>query len=523
MKRKEFLKIAGIGTAGVAFLPFINSETLAGGILGSEKKRLAEIALTAAKSAGASYADIRIGRYLNQYISSREQNITGITNTESFGFGIRVVANGTWGFASSNSLDETEIKRVANQAVLIAKANQSLQSEPVQLAPVQAYGEVDWATPIETNPFNISMGEKVDLLMNINAEAEKAGADFCSSNLFFVNEQKYFASTEGTFTNQDVYRCWPTFTVTSINKEEGGFETRNSLAQPIGMGYEYVKNFGLIEEAREAAEQAKEKHSAKSVDPGKYDLVLDPSHLFLTIHESVGHPLELDRVLGYEANYAGTSFATLDKWRNRDFEYGSEIVNFVADKNQKNALATVGYDDDGVKTKQWDLVRDGKLVNYQATRDQVHLIDQNESHGCCYADSWSSVPFQRMPNVSLEPGKEDKSVEQIISNTEDGIYIKGRGSYSIDQQRYNFQFGGQLYYEIKNGKITDTLRDVAYQSNTQEFWNSCEELGGPSTYELGGTFFDGKGQPSQVSAVSHGCPTTKFKDVNIINTGRKIS
>jgi TldD protein len=522
MKRKDFLKIAGMGTAGVTFLPFISSNTLAAGLLDSEKKRLAEMSLTAAKSAGASYADIRIGRYLNQFINSREQNINGITNTESFGFGIRVIANGTWGFASSNQVTENEIRRVANQAVLIAKANGRLQSEPVQLAPVPGYGDVSWNTPVETNPFEISMEEKVDLLMNINSEAEKAGADFCSSNLFFVNEQKYFASTEGTFADQNVYRCWPTFTVTSINRNVGGFETRNSLAQPIGMGYEYVKNFGLVEEAREAAEQAQEKHTAKSVEPGKYDLVLDPSHLFLTIHESVGHPLELDRVLGYEANYAGTSFATLDKWKAGDFQYGSEIVNFVADKNQKDALATVGYDDDGVKTKKWDLVRDGILVNYQAIRDQVHIIDQNESHGCCYADSWSSVPFQRMPNVSLEPGKEDKSVQDIISNTEDGIYIKGRGSYSIDQQRYNFQFGGQLYYEIKNGEITQMLRDVAYQSNTQEFWNTCAELGGPSTYELGGTFFDGKGQPSQVSAVSHGCPTTRFEGVNVINTGRRI-
>jgi TldD protein len=236
----------------------------------------------------------------------------------------------------------------------------------------------------------------------------------------------------------------------------------------------------------------------------------------------VGHPLELDRVLGYEANYAGTSFATLDKWRSGDFEYGSDIVNLVADKTQKDALATVGWDDDGVKTRQWDLIRDGILVNYQATRDQVHMIDQNESHGSCYADSWSSIPFQRMPNVSLEPGQVDKSVDDLISNTENGIYILGRGSYSIDQQRYNFQFGGQLFYEIKNGEITQMLSDVAYQSNTQEFWNSCAELGGESTYKLGGTFFDGKGQPSQVSAVSHGCPTTRFADVNVINTGRRI-
>ncbi len=522
MNRKDFIKLAGIGTAGVIFLPFINGNTLAAGLSIETKRKLSEIALSTAKAAGASYADIRIGRYLNQFISSREQNISGITNTESYGFGIRVIVNGTWGFASSNQVNEASIKDVAIRAVNIAKANAIIQTEPVKLAPVKAYGEVSWETPIEINPFEISMDEKVDLLMKINAEAEKAGADFCSSNFYFVNEQKYFASTEGTFTNQNVFRCWPTFTVTNINRTKGGFETRNSLAQPIGMGYEYIKNFGLIEEARLAAEQAKEKHSAKSVEPGKYELLLDPSHLFLTIHESVGHPLELDRVLGYEANYAGTSFATLDKWRAGDFEYGSDIVNFVADKDQKDALATVGYDDDGVKTKEWDLVKDGILVNYQATRDQVHIIDQNESHGCSNADSWSSVPFQRMPNVSLKPGDEDKSVQDLISNTENGIYIKGRGSYSIDQQRYNFQFGGQLYYEIKNGEITQMLRDVAYQSNTQEFWNSCAELGGKSTYELGGTFFDGKGQPSQVSAVSHGCPTTRFEDVNVINTGRKI-
>lgn len=522
MDRKTFLKLTGIGSAGVVILPFINSDVLAMSLPAAEKKRLADVALQTATGSGASYADIRIGRYLNQFIRSREQNINGVTNTESFGFGVRVLVDDTWGFASSNIVSEDDIRDATNRAVLIARANRRIQSESVQLAPVQGYGEVSWETPIEVNPFEVSMEEKVDLLMNINSEAEKAGADFCSSNLFFVNEQKYFASTEGTYADQNVHRCWPTFTVTSINREEGGFETRNSLAQPIGKGYEYVTNFGLIEEAREAAEQAREKHTAKSVEPGQYDLILDPSHLFLTIHESVGHPLELDRVLGYEANYAGTSFATLDKWRSGDFEYGSDIVNLVADKTQKDALATVGWDDDGVKTKQWDLIRDGILVNYQATRDQVHMIDQDESHGSCYADSWSSIPFQRMPNVSLEPGTEDKSVEDLIANTEDGIYIKGRGSYSIDQQRYNFQFGGQLYYEIKNGEITQMLRDVAYQSNTQEFWNTCAELGGPSTYQLGGTFFDGKGQPSQVSAVSHGCPTTRFSGVNVINTGRRI-
>src|SRR6056297_1284169 len=522
MDRKSFLKLAGIGSAGVVMLPFINSDVLAMGLPTAEKKRLADVALQTATSSGASYADIRIGRYLNQFIRSREHNINGVTNTESFGFGVRVLVDDTWGFASSNSVTEDAIRDATSRAILIARANRRIQNEPVQLAPARGYGDVSWETPIEINPFEVSMDEKVDLLMTINSEAGKAGADFCSSNLFFVNEQKYFASTEGTYADQNVHRCWPTFTVTSINRDAGGFESRNSLAQPIGMGYEYVKNFGLIEEAREAAEQAQEKHTAKSVDPGQYDLILDPSHLFLTIHESVGHPLELDRVLGYEANYAGTSFATLDKWKSGDFNYGSKLVNLVADKTQEGSLGAVGYDDEGVKCKEWDLVRNGTLVNYQAIRDQVNIIGQNESHGCCYAQSWNDVQFQRMPNVSLEPGKEKYSIADMIKDVEKGIYIAGRGSYSIDQQRYNFQFGGTVFYEIKNGEIVGMLNDVAYQSNTQEFWNSCAKICDEGDYRMFGSFFDGKGQPSQVSAVSHGSSTTRFNDINVINTGRSI-
>ena len=262
--------------------------------------------------------------------------------------------------------------------------------------------------------------------------------------------------------------------------------------------------------------------TAKSVKPGKYDLVLDPDHLGLTIHESVGHPLELDRVLGYEANYAGTSFATLDKWETKNFNYGSKLVNLFADKTQERSLGQVGWDDEGVKTKRWDLVKEGVLVDYQAIRDQAHILNHDESHGCCYADSWSSVQFQRMPNVSLAPGKEKYSMQDMIKDVEDGIFIIGRGSYSIDQQRYNFQFGGTLFYEIKNGQVTEMLNDVAYQSNTQEFWNSCAKICDESDYRLFGSFFDGKGQPSQISAVSHGSSTTRFNGVNVINTARNI-
>lgn len=278
----------------------------------------------------------------------------------------------------------------------------------------------------------------------------------------------------------------------------------------------------MIEDARLGAQQAGEKLKAKSVEPGKYDLILDPSHLWLTIHESVGHPTELDRVLGYEANFAGTSFLTLDKWQSKKFNFGNKNVNLFADKQQVGSLGAVGYDDEGVPCGRWDLVKDGILVNYQTIRDQAHIIGLNASQGCCYADSWSSVQFQRMPNVSLQASKEKRSVDDLIKNVEKGIYIIGDGSFSIDQQRYNFQFGGQLYYEIKNGKIVGMLKDVAYQSNTQEFWNSVAGIADESDYRLGGSFFDGKGQPMQSSAVSHGSATTHFKGVNVINTSRNI-
>jgi len=506
------------------------------------KKRLADVALNTAKSKGANYADVRIGRYLQQYIFTREKQVQNIVNAESFGVGVRVLANGTWGFAATSDVSDKGVAKAAEQAVAIAKANAKLQKEPVQLAPVPGYGEVSWRTPIEKNAFEVPVGEKADLLLAANAKALENGANFVNSALFQVNEQKYFASTDGSYIDQDIHRIWPNFTVTAVDKASGKFRTREALSAPMGMGYEYMNPkasekikgpagtglvgyryaYDMLEDAALAAKQAKEKLTAKSVMAGKYDLVLDPNHLGLTIHESVGHPLELDRVLGYEANYAGTSFATLDKWKTKNFKYGSDKVNIFADKTQPGSLGYVGWDDEGVKTKKWDLIKDGVLVNYEAIRDQAHIIGEKESHGCCYADSWSSVQFQRMPNVSLAPGKEKKNVDQLIAGVDKGIYIAGRGSYSIDQQRYNFQFGGTTFHEIKGGKIVGPLEDVAYQSNTQEFWNSCADMCDESDYRLFGSFFDGKGQPSQISAVSHGSAHTRFNGVNVINTARRI-
>ncbi|MGA0559964.1 TldD/PmbA family protein [Larkinella sp. VNQ87] len=546
MNRRDFLQLSGLGagalllpTGAVFGRPVAPEALLEPGVDVAVKKRLADAALNAAKSKGATYTDVRIGRYLRQFVVTREDKVQNIVNTESYGVGVRVIADGCWGFAAVvDAKNEDQTAKAAEEAVAIAKANARLMKQPVQLAPQKGFGEVSWKAPIKKNAFEVPIKEKVDLLLSVNDAALKNGANYVNSVLFMVNEQKYFASSDGSYIDQDIHRIWPTFNVTAIDPKTGKFETRGELSAPVGMSYDYLqvnpsdkitgittrynKGYDMLEDVTAAAKQAKEKLTAKSVEAGKYDLILDPSHLWLTIHESVGHPLELDRVLGYEANFAGTSFATLDKWKTKNFNYGSKIVNLFADKTQEGSLGAVGWDDEGVKTKRWDLVKDGTLVNYQAIRDQVHIIGENESQGCCYADSWGSVQFQRMANVSLAPGKTPLSVEQMIKDVKKGIYIIGDGSFSIDQQRYNFQFGGQLFYEIKDGQIAGMLKDVAYQSNTQEFWNSCVQICDERDYRLGGSFFDGKGQPQQVSAVSHGSSTTRFNGVNVINTARKI-
>nr|WP_267869763.1 TldD/PmbA family protein [Massilia agrisoli] len=519
----------------------IAAEELMNPVAVAFKKALADAAMNTATKAGATYCDVRIGRYLNQFITTRDLNVENVVNTESSGVGVRVIAGGAYGFAATNDMSPDGVANAARQAVAIAKANAKLQAEPVRLAPVKGVGEVTWSTPYKKDWRAVPVKEKADMLIAANKAGMDAGANFMTSTLFQVNQQKYFASTDGSYIDQDVHRLWAPFTATAVDKATNKFRTRDSLAAPVGMGYEYfdarkedkvmaaggvttlyTKSYDIIEDARSAGRHAREKLTAKSVEPGKYDLVLSPEHLFLTIHESVGHPTELDRVLGYEANYAGTSFATLDKWQTKKFKFGSERVNFFADKTTPGSLGAVGYDDEGVASKRWDIIKDGVLVNYQATRDQAHIIGEKESHGCSYADSWDSVQFQRMPNISLAAGKERLTPDEMVKDIKKGIYILGRGSYSIDQQRYNFQFGGQMYYEIKNGKITGPIEDVAYQSNTQEFWNACSAICDQRDWRMGGSFFDGKGQPSQVSAVSHGSSTTRFNGVNVINTARKI-
>ncbi|GAA4340244.1 TldD/PmbA family protein [Flaviaesturariibacter amylovorans] len=543
MQRKDFLQLTGTLSLGALLLPDLAfaapvdpDRFREGGPDTAAKKALADRALTAARRGGAAYADVRIARTLQQAISTRENRVLGISNNGSYGMGIRVLVRGTWGFAATNDLSPESIARCAANAIAIARANALLQTEPVRWTPQKGLGEKSWRTPIEKNAFDVPVKEKTDLLLRVNSEALKAGASFITSSLSFVNEQKYYANTEGSYIEQDLHRLWPTFTATAVDRSSNRFKTRDALSAPMGRGYEYLdadpsekiqgpaglilyrNRYDMVEDAQQAARHAQEKLSARSVEPGTWDLVLDPLHLGLTIHESVGHPLELDRVLGYEANYAGTSFATLDKWRSGNFRFGAPIVNIVADRTQPYLLNTIGYDDDGVPAQSWDLIKNGILVDYQATRDQAHILGRKTSHGCCHADSWANMQFQRMPNVSLRPGTGTLSPAAMIRDVEKGIFITGRGSYSIDQQRYNFQFGGQVFYEIRNGAIAGMLDDVAYQANTQQFWNACAAICDASDYRAFGTFNDGKGEPGQASAVSHGSATTRFNAINVINT-----
>ena len=544
MERRAFLNLSGVAF-GTMLVPVVGNAVAAEALLGPLadrfKKTLADTALSAATGAGASYCDVRIGRYLNQFLTTRDLSVENVVNTESSGVGVRVVCNGAYGFAATSDMSPDSVAAVARQAVAIAKANARLQSEPVRLAPVKGVGEVKWATPIKRDWRTVPIKEKAELLIAANKAGLEGGASFMRSLMFQVNQQKYFASTDGSYIDQDVHRIWVPVYATAVDKSTNKFRSRAGLSSPVGMGYEYLdaraedkfqaaggvctlykNSYDIVEDARACGRDAKAKLTAKSVVPGKYDLVLSPEHMWLTIHESVGHPTELDRVLGYEANFAGTSFAGLDKWESKKFKYGHERVNIFAEKTTPGSLGGVGYDDEGVKTKRWDIIKDGILVNYQATRDQAHMINEKESHGCSYADSWSSVQFQRMPNVSVAPGKVRMTPDELVKDVKKGIYIVGDGSFSIDQQRYNFQFGGQLFYEIVNGKIGAPLEDVAYQSNTQEFWNACSAMCDERDWRMGGSYFDGKGQPSQSSSVSHGSSTTRFNGINVINTARKI-
>jgi TldD protein len=484
----------------------------------------ADAALQAARDAGATHADLRVERLRHQDLSLRDARLQSLTDDVSVGLAVRVVHDGTWGFASSADVTVEEAVRLAGEAVAVAKTARPLNSQPVELAEEPVYADVSWVSDYEVDPFAVETADKVALFEAWSRTLlAHDGVDHVDVSLQQAMETKFYADTAGTTTTQQRVRLLPQVTGTRVDPR-GGFETMRTTAPPAGRGWEYLTGgWDWDDDLRQLPDRLVEKAMASSVEPGRYDLVIDPSNLWLTIHESIGHATELDRALGYEAAYAGTSFATPD--RLGSLRYGTELMHVTGDRQTPHGLSTVGWDDEGVAAQQWDIVKDGVLVGYQLDRrmakQNAAVLGVSRSNGCAYADGPHRVPVQRMPNVSLQPLAGGPSTEELIAGVERGIYVVGDKSWSIDMQRYNFQFTGQRFYEIRAGRLVGQLRDVAYQATTTEFWGSMEAVGGPQTYVLGGAFNCGKAQPSQTAAVSHGCPTALFRGVNILNTVRE--
>ena len=399
----------------------------------------------------------------------------------------------------------------------MAKTSKPLSTDEISLVDEPVYGNKTWVSKYEIDPFSVSDSEKKDRLAALSSKLLAAkGVNHASAHTMFVKEQKHYADSHGTSTTQQRVRMQTQIDAISVGTH--GFESMRTLAQPAGFGWEWMRNdvYDWDSEIEKLPALLAEKVAAPSVTPGRYDLLIDPTNLWLTIHESIGHATELDRAIGYEANYAGTSFATVDKLGT--LKYGSPLMNVTGDRFTDHGLSTVGYDDEGVAGQEWDLIKDGVLVGYQLDRRIAAHVNRDRSNGCAFADSPAHVPIQRMPNVSLKPNPAGPDLQAMIESIEDGIYILGDKSWSIDMQRYNFQFTGQQFHRIKNGKLAGQLKDVAYQATTTDFWGSMKVVGGPSTYVLGGAFNCGKGQPGQIAAVSHGCPAAIFDKVNILNT-----
>jgi len=490
-----------------------------------ELEKLGAVALREAKRLKAGYCDIRIVRYRSQSVAVRLSpergtgktlEVPNLADTDSFGFGVRVIVQGAWGFAASPVVTAEEIARITREAVTVARANAQLVSRPVVLAPVKTYRD-RWQSPFQKDPFEVPLREKLDLLREAARVVKEDKRVFGASALLRLrSEDKYFASSEGSSIQQLIITTYPSLSATAVDVARGITRSRMYKPEPLQIGWEYFAQLDFRENARRIREEVLEHLAAPPLKPGKKDLVLLPSHLGLTIHESIGHPTELDRALGFEANYAGTSFLTPDKAGK--LRIASELVTFFGDRTYQHGLATTGYDDDGVKATRFTVIDKGIFVHYQTTREMAPLAGEKASNGCAYADNWSSIPFQRMPNIWLAAGKRETTLENLMGGVEDGILIEGEGSFSIDQQRYNFQFGGDAFWEIKGGKKRGMLSRVAYQSRTPDFWQACAGIAGQAFWRQYGGPVCSKGEPWQLSPVSHGCAPARFRQINVLQT-----
>jgi TldD protein len=476
-------------------------------------KEYTDLALDTAKRYGATYADIRIIRTKYEYVSAKNEKLSDVSKSEDEGFGVRVIADGAWGFAASSNVTKSEIERVSAQAVEIAKASALLKKADVRLASEPAHVGV-WRTPYLKDPFIVPLETKIDLLLKINTELMRVSdIKVANSHIRFVREIQFFANTDGSFIEQELMRTALGYTATAVGDNDMQIRSYPDSHgwHSMSKGYEFVEELPLLENAQKTAEEASALLKAPKCPDMETDLIISGSQLSLQIHESIGHPTELDRVLGTEANYAGTSFVTIDKLGK--LQYGSPIVNIVADSTVPYGLATVGYDDEGVVAQKWHLIENGVFVGYLTSRETAPVINENRSRGAMRADGWQNVPLIRMTNISFMPG--EWTLDDLIADTKDGIFVDTNRSWSIDQKRLNFQFGTEIAWEIKNGKKTRILKNPVYQGITPEFWNSCDAICNQDHFVLWGVTNCGKGQPGQTAEMSHGAAPARFRNVHV--------
>jgi TldD protein len=475
-----------------------------------------DAALGAAGS-NCSAAEVRVERIRSQSLRLRDTAVEGASDDTEYGMGVRVVVDGAVGFAGTVDVGRDSAAALTRQAIETARITARAGGGRIELAPEPSHGELRWSSQFEIDPITIALADKAALLTDWSGRLlADAGVTHTVATLLNVSEETYLADLNGTRATQHRVRIHPQ--IEALATSADGFETMRSLAPPAGRGWEYLQGAGWDWEAELAGipEHLAHKVAAPSVEAGTYDVVIDPTNLFLTIHESIGHATELDRAVGYEAAYAGTSFATFDQLGT--LAYGSHVMHVTGDRTVPHGLATVAIDGEGVEGQTFDLVREGTLVGYQLDRAIAASMGFERSNGCAFADSPLHVPIQRMANVSLaHSGPDGPTTADLIAGVERGIYIVGDKSWSIDMQRYNFQFTGQRFFSIVNGQLVGQVKDVAYQAVTTEFWGAMEAVGGESTYVLGGAFNCGKGQPGQVAPVSHGCPSVLVRGVNILN------
>jgi TldD protein len=526
MTRRDFVRRAAVGGVSASLLGCGSSEPVgeatarattawatmatAADDLPEAWREAAGLAIAELRKLGVTYGDVRLLATRRQTVSGEDGRIALVRDEDESGIGVRALHGGAWGFAATCILTPEETLHAARLAVEIAKGSASFARDPVTLAPEPVH-EDSVVTARRVDPFAVPLERKAALLLEaMEVMHAEPGIQRSNASLWAQRDLKLFASTEGTRIGFDLLAVNGEVGATAVH--EGRFASRTFMTPYLRAGFEIVEDAGLVREAARVAREAVEKVKAPQADAGVYDLVLDPAHLALTIHESCGHPTELDRALGYEANYAGTSFLTPEKLGH--FRYGSKHVSLVADNTEPGTLAATGYDDDGVLCQRWDIIREGVFVGYSTSREVAPRIGAARSRGSSRADSWSSIPIVRIANVGLEPG--EARLEDLIGDVERGIYIEGRGSFSIDQKRYNFQFGGDAFWLIEKGRRTHMLRDVIYHGITPEFWSRCDAVAGRAHRGRFGFITCGKGQPGQSGWMTHPSPPALFRKVDVI-------